>query len=134
MLLAYAKRYFGTDDTQARQWADWLAAWGAPYSVDASAARKALDHLSGDPTDWRRRQWEFKADMFAANQAIGNGTTWTPERFAHAEGFWAAEEKLQREVYGIGPLRHILNRRFIEMPWYQSWAKQKPPPTPQPEQ
>ena len=57
-----------------------------------------------------------------------------PERTAHADEFWAAEEKLQREVYGIGPLRHILNRRFIEMPWYKSWAKQKPPPPPQPEQ
>jgi hypothetical protein len=31
-------------------------------------------------------------------------------------------------------LRHILNRRFIEMPWYKSWAKQVPPPAPQPEQ
>jgi hypothetical protein len=134
VLLAYAKHYFRADDTQARQWADWLAAWGAPYSVDAAAARKALDHLSGNPTDWHRRQWELKADMFAANQAIGTGDTWSPERMAHADEFWAAEEKLQREVYGIGPLRHILNRRFIEMPWYQSWAKQKPPPPPQPEQ
>ena len=134
VLLGYAKRYFGADDTQARQWADWLAAWGAPYSVDAAAARKALDHLSGDPTSWRRRQWELKAEMFAANQAIGVGDTWTPERLAHADEFWAAEEKLQRDVYGIGPLRHILNRRFIEMPWYKSWAKQKPPLAPQPEQ
>ena len=134
VLLAYAKRYFGADDAQARQWADWLATWGAPYSVDAAAARKALDHLSGDPTSWRRRQWELKADMFAANQVIGTGATWTPERLAHADEFWAAEEKLQREVYGIGPLRHILNRRFIEMPWYKSWAKQKPPLAPQPEQ
>ena len=134
VLLAYAKRYFGANDTQARNWADWLAAWSKPYSVDAAAARKALDHLPGNPLDWRRRQWELKADMFAANQAIGTGDTWTPERTAHADEFWAAEEKLQREVYGIGPLRHILNRRFIEMPWYQSWAKQKPPSAPQPEQ
>jgi hypothetical protein len=134
VLLAYSKRYFGADDAQARQWADWLTAWGAPYSVDAAVAQKALDHLSGDPTSWHRRQWELKADMFAANQAIGTGDAWTPERLAHADEFWAAEEKLQREVYGIGPLRHILNRRFIEMPWYQSWAKQKPPPAPQQEQ
>jgi hypothetical protein len=44
------------------------------------------------------------------------------------------EEKLQREVYGAGPLRHILNRRFVEMPWYKSWASQPPPPAPQAEQ
>jgi len=134
VLRAYAKRYFGADDAQARQWADWLAAWGAPYSVDAAAARKALDRLPGDPASWRRRQWELKADMFAANQAIGTGDTWTPARLARADEFWAAEEKLQREVYGIGPLRHILNRRFLELPWYPSWAKQTPPPAPLPEQ
>ena len=94
----------------------------------------AVGHLSGEPTSWRRRQWELKADMFAANQAIGTGDNRMPERLAHADAFWAAEEKLQREVYGIGPLRHILNRRFIEMPWYKSWANQPPPPAPRPEQ
>ena len=134
VLEVYAKRYFAADAAQSREWADWLAAWGAPYSVDAVAARKALRRLTGDPVNWRRRQWELKADMFAANQAIGAGETWTPERTARADEFWAAEEKLQREVYGVGPLRHILNRRFIEMPWYKSWASQPPLPAPRPEQ
>ncbi len=134
VLEAYARRYFSANDAQAGQWADWLAPWGTPYSVAAAAARKAFGQLSGDPMSWRRRQWEFKADMFAANQAIGTGDNWTPERLAHADEFWAAEEKLQREVYGIGPLRHILNRRFIEAPWYKSWAQQPPPPAPKPEQ
>jgi hypothetical protein len=134
VLLAYAARYLNADAAQARQWADWLVPWGTPFSVDAAAARKAFDRLSGDPMIWRRRQWELKADMFAANQAIGTGDTWTPERQAHAAEFWAAEEKLQREVCGIGPLRHILNRRFIELPWYKTWASQPPPPAPKPEQ
>ena len=134
VLEAYASRYFKANARQARRWADWLAAWGTPYSVDAATARKALARLSGDPADWRRRQWELKADMFAANQLIGTGETWTPERLAHTEQFWAAEEKLQREVYGVGPLRHILNRRFLEMPWYKSWANQPPPRAPSPEQ
>ena len=58
----------------------------------------------------------------------------TAERLAQADAFWAAEEKLQREVYGIGPVRHILNRRFLEMPWYKSWASQPPPSQPRPEQ
>ncbi len=134
VLRAYAHRYFGADDSQAAEWADWLAAWGAPYSVDATAARKALSRLSGDPANWRRRQWELKADMFAANQAIGTSDNWTAERCARADDFWTAEEKLHREVYGVGPLRHILNRRFIEMSWYKSWASQPPPPAPRPEQ
>ncbi|HSA08773.1 MAG TPA: hypothetical protein P5205_00205 [Candidatus Paceibacterota bacterium] len=37
------------------------------------------------------------------------------------------------ELYAVGPLRHFRNRRFIEMPWYRSWATQKPPPPPQPD-
>jgi hypothetical protein len=126
VLVNYAKRYFSADDAQAQEWADWLMSWGAPYRVDAIAARKSFDHLCGAPLDWRRRQWEFKADMFAANQRIASEETWTPERRAHAAEFWDAEEKLQREVYGVGPLRHILNRRFLEMPWYKSWAELRP--------
>ncbi len=93
-----------------------------------------IDRITSDPTSWRRRQWELKADMFAANQAIGAGDIWTPERLAQADAFWAAEEKLQREVYGTGPVRHILNRRFLEMPWYKSWSSQPPPSQPRPEQ
>jgi hypothetical protein len=133
VLVAYARRYFGADDVRAQQWADWLATWGTPYAVNAAAARKAFDSLSGDRLDWRRRQWELKADMFAANQAIGTGDDWTPERLARVREFWAAEEKLQREVYGVGPLRHILNRRFIGVPWYRNWSKQ-PAPATRPEQ
>lgn len=133
VLVAYAKRYFGADDAQGRQWADWLTPWGTPYAVGAAAARKAFDQLCGSPQNWRRRQWELKADMFVANQAIGTGDTWTSERTAHVDEFWAAEEKLQREVYGTGPLRHILNRRFLGMPWYKSWSRQATPTT-QPEQ
>ena len=134
VLETYARCYFAANDIQSQQWADWITPWGAPYSVDAAAARKALDRLSGNSTAWRRRQWELKADMFAANQAIRPGDNWTSERLAYADQFWAAEEKLQREVYGTGPLRHILNRRFVEMPWYKSWASQPPPPPPRPEQ
>ncbi|HOX57065.1 MAG TPA: hypothetical protein P5205_00225 [Candidatus Paceibacterota bacterium] len=50
VLLAYAGRYFAADDPLARQWADWLAAWGAPYSVDAATARKTLTALPGAST------------------------------------------------------------------------------------
>lgn len=133
VLETYARCYFAANDIQSQQWADWPTPWGTPFSVDAIAARKALNRLSGALTCWRRRQWELKADMFAANHAIGPGDNWPTERLAHADQFWAAEEKLQREVYGTGPLRHILNRRFVEMPWYKSWASQPPPP-PRPEQ
>jgi hypothetical protein len=126
VLLAYARRYFGADDVQAKQWAYWLTPWGMPYSVNAAAARKTFDQLSGPPLDWRRRQWEFKADLFAANQRIGVGDKWTPERRAAAEEFWAAEEKLQREVYGVGPVRQIMSPRWLDLPWYKSWASQPP--------
>jgi hypothetical protein len=121
VLLAYAKRYFAADDAQANAWADWLTGWGKPFARDAASARKAFDGLSGKAMDWRRRQWDLKADMFAANQAIGPGTEWTPERLAKVDQFWAAEETLQREVYGTGPLRAIFGRKFIGLPWHKSW-------------
>jgi hypothetical protein len=125
ILQAYAKRYFNADDAQARQWADWLTPWGQPFNVDAAAARKSLDALSGDPLALRRRQWQLKAEMFAAHRAIGAGNDWPPERLAHAEEFWAAWETLQRGVWGLGPARHILAAPFIGLPWYKSWAEHR---------
>jgi hypothetical protein len=123
VLLAYASRYFAADPAQARQWADWLRRWGEPYDVDAAGARESFRTLSGDPLDWRRRQWALKADMFAAHQQIGTTGPWTPERLGHVEAFWAAYETLNRGVYGLGPLRHSLGPTYIGLPWYKSWVE-----------
>jgi len=125
VLKTYAGRYFQADEKQADAWSAWLAAWGRPFERDAVVAKQAMSQLCGDPDDWRRRQWELKADMFIAHQAIGTGDQWPRERLAHAEAFWSAWETLQRGVYGVGPLRHSLGRKYIDLPWHKSWMEQR---------
>lgn len=120
----YAGKYFAADSQQARRWADWLTPWGVPLKVDAAAARTALDGLPGDARDWRRRQWELKADMYVANARImAGGSDWNPQRLQAAEDYWAAYEILLREVYGIGPLRHVIAPAYLGLPWFKSWSQ-----------
>jgi len=125
ILHAYARRYFGLDDAQARDWTDWVIPWGTPFDRNALQAREALAALTPSRTDWRWKQWQVKVDMFVAHQAIGTGADWTSERLARAEDFWASYEKLNREVYGLGPLRHILGPTYIGLPWYKSWVERQ---------
>jgi len=62
--------------------------------------------------------------MFAASGRImAAGEDWTPQRRQAAEDYWAAYERLQREVYGIGPLRHCLAPPYLDLPWYKSWSQ-----------
>lgn len=123
VLADYARRYFGADASQAKRWAAWLADWGDPFACDASAALRELQTLPGDQANWRRRQWELKAKMFQAHQEIMKRRSWTPERLAYAEAFFAAREECQRKVWGLGPQRHIFARRFLPLSWYSGWAK-----------
>lgn len=123
VLVDYASRYFGATPAQAKRWATWLAAWGEPFDRDAEAALKALETLPGDKADWRRRQWELKAEMMMAHRAIGQGRSWTPERLGHVRTFFAAQEACHRGLWGLGPQRHIFSRRFTPLGWYRSWAK-----------
>jgi hypothetical protein len=123
VLVDYAKRYFGADASQAKRWADWLADWGDPFARDATAALREMETLPGERMDWRRRQWELKAQMFQAHQEIMKRRSWTPERLAYADAFLAAREECHRRVWGLGPQRHIFSRRFLPVSWYGSWAK-----------
>ena len=139
LLSAYARRYFEADALPAAAWAAFLTRWGLPYDRDPAAERQQFAKLSGRPADWRRRQWELKIELFAEHQAVAPESPWTPQRLAHAEAFWAVRERLQREVYGLGPQRHIFADRFIGLPWYESWLKYTnantpPAPVTRPEQ
>ena len=127
VLEAYAMRYFESGDRTAPRWAAWLRAWGQPYAVDVKAAIAELRKLYGtNPApSWRLAQWEAKARLMQCHAAIGNGAEWPEERLAAVEAFWREQEQMHREIYGLGPLRHILNRRFSPFPWYKGWAAHK---------
>jgi len=125
VLASYAARYFGADADRAREWAAWLRAWGTPFAVDPKAAAEALAKLlaAGPRQSWRLAQWEAKTRLMGFHAAIGSGQEWPPARLAAADAFWAERERLDRQLYGLGPIRHVLNRRYTPLPWYQSWAK-----------
>ncbi|MCL4216800.1 MAG: hypothetical protein KJ052_07320 [Candidatus Hydrogenedentes bacterium] len=125
VLNAYAKRYFAAEDAAASEWAAWLEQWARPFEVDAAQAGKDLASLSQNlpADDWRVRQWAIKAELLRLHGAVMAENEWTPTRVANAEAFWAAREELERRVYGLGPLRHILDKHFAPLPWAKSWAE-----------
>jgi hypothetical protein len=126
VLRAYATRYLGANDANTDAWAEWLRAWGTPYAVDANGAAETLAALNAnsDPAGWRRAQWESKSALMVRYADVARGgDSWPKERLAAAEAFWAEQERMQREVYGLGALRHVLHRRFSPFSWYAAWAK-----------
>ncbi len=123
VLFVYAKRHFSANDDQAQRWVEWLIPWGRPFVIDAGAAKASLAQLCGDPLSWRRRQWQLKAEMFIAHQAIGTGDEWPAARLRQVDRFWAAFDELQRGVYGTGPLRHSLGPAYVDLPWCKSWRR-----------
>ncbi len=130
VLIAYAERYFGTDKSTSEAWADWLSQWGEPFSVDTVQAKAELEKLlaiTPKRETVRVQEWVLKADLFDLHQQImktgGADGKWTPERLKLVEQFWAVREKIHRGLWGLGPQRHIFTRRYINTPWYASWAK-----------
>ena len=124
VLRAYAQRYFHADGESAAAWAAWLKQWGRPYEVDTAQARAEFERLcEGMPRDdWRVRQWDLKIELFRRHAAIMSEETWTEARLANAEAFWATREKLEREVYGLGVIRHGLAKPYTPVPWMKSWS------------
>lgn len=126
-LRAYAKRYFDADEEQADAWASWLEGWGRPFELEAGNALAMLPQLSGQrssgPHPWRRRQWELKSALLAMNREIIAAAAWDASRLGKVEQFWRIYEMLQREVYGTGPLRHIMGPDYIDLPWIKSWRE-----------
>ncbi len=125
VLRAYAQRHFAASPEQAPSVAEWLRQWGAPYSVDADAAELELETLWQPVLDknWRAAQWAAKTRLMQAYHAIGAEGEWREERLAAVELFWRRQEALHRGIYGLGPLRHILNRRYSPFPWYKGYAE-----------
>jgi hypothetical protein len=125
-LRAYAQRYLAASPERAADWAKWLAQWGDRRKVPLPAAAEELASLSDivKPT-WRVEHWRCKVELETLDRAIGNpkAIEWTPAKLALVDQYFAAQERLYREVYRLGPVRHVLNPRFMPPPWYESWRK-----------
>ncbi|MCX7007980.1 MAG: hypothetical protein NTY53_12165 [Kiritimatiellaeota bacterium] len=125
-LRAYAQRYFGATPEGAADWARWLMPWGDRKKNPLPAAAIELARLSGGAkSSWRIEHWRIKVELDTLDRAIGTPKPqeWTGEKLALAERWLATQERLYREVYRLGPVRHVLNPRFMPPAWYESWRK-----------
>jgi hypothetical protein len=122
----YAERYFAAHGKKADQWSDWLAAWGMRKNVKLGAATGEFAKLSHDvPATWRLEHWRSKMNLERLDRAIGNPkqNEWTPEKLKLVEDFWSEKEHLYREVYKLGPIRHVFAQKFLPPDWYDSWQR-----------
>src|SRR5919204_1730531 len=109
-LREYAVRYFGAAPEDAAAWARWLAGWGDRAAVDLPAVRAALEPLAARATSGRRLEHlRSKIDLEELDRTIAAGGDWDADRFALVERFWAAQERLNRGVYGLGPVRYVVS-------------------------
>ncbi|MDI6827521.1 MAG: hypothetical protein QME62_03445 [Armatimonadota bacterium] len=122
VLSEYAERYFGAKGADKSRWASWLAEWGEPFTRDVAKARKEFDQLAKKAqSGWRLKQWEAKLRIFEANAEVQSGKEWDEKRRASAERFFLEREKLFRGLWGLGPVRHVLNARYHPPPWYKEF-------------
>jgi len=123
-LANYAKRYFGATEEQSAAWAAWLARWGDRKKVPLPAAAEEFARLSKDvKASWRVEHWRSKIELETLDRAIGvpKPEGWTPEKLALAENYFDAQERLYRDVYRLGPVRHVLSPIVVPPPWMASW-------------
>ncbi len=121
ILKIYARRYFGGD---ADAWADWLEPWGDRRRVDLKAAETRFNRLARRARPgWRLEQLRCKVKLEALDRAIGQPLEgeWTRKNLGLVDSFWKEQEHLQRDVYRLGPVRHVFARRFNPPKWYDSW-------------
>ena len=126
VLKAYATRYFGATEDKARWWADWLAAWGFRKQVNLPAALKEFETLcAGIPQTWRLEHWGCKLRLEQLDRLIGTPkpNEWTDEKLKTVDQFWSEQEHLYRDVYRLGPVRHVFAQKFVPPVWYDSWQK-----------
>lgn len=121
----YAARYFGAKGTERKAWAEWLAKWGEPFTVDVKSARREFDRLAKNARPgWRLAQFEAKVRLFEAHHEVLGRKEWDKARMAAAERFILERDKLFREVWRLGPVRQVVNPRFSPPEWYADWKRQ----------
>ena len=125
-LRAYALRYLCDGETRAAEWARWLVPWGSGRTVPLPAAAEELERLAREARpSWRVEHWRVKVRLETLDRAIAvpKPDGWTKEKLALADEWWAVQERLYRDVYRLGPVRHVLNPRFMPAAWHDSWRK-----------
>ena len=125
-LRAYSQRYFNATPESAADWARWFEQWGDRKKVPLPAAADEFARLTvGVKPVWRLDHWRLKMELETLDRAIGlpKQTEWTSEKLVLAEQWFATQERLYREVYRLGPVRHVLNPRIMPPSWYESWSK-----------
>ncbi len=126
VLNAYATRYFDAKGDQANRWVDWLSSWGDRRKVVLPKAADEFAALSaGLAPTWRLEHWRSKLKLEQLDRAIGKPKpdSWTSEKLELADQYWAEQEHMLRDVYMLGPVRHVFARTFLPPAWYDSWQK-----------
>ena len=130
VLRAYAQRYLGGD---VEAWVDCAYALGSIPDVDTSRARALFDKASADARPgWRLEQLRGRLVMCEANATVEARSQWDAERIQAAQDFWNEKERLFREVWGLGLLRHILRFDSLGPVWqdeYLALARQARQPS-----
>lgn len=123
ILKLYARRYLGGD---ADAWADWLLLWGDRRTVDVEEANRVFARLEPNATrGWRLDHLGSKLRLETLDRQIGRPAPegWSRPRLKRADLFWAEQEHLLRDVYRLGPVRHVFARKFHPPAWYDSWMQ-----------
>ena len=103
-LRAYAGRYLGAKEADAARWVSLLKQCVDP--VNPTELREELDSLGrNEATNWRIKQWRSRLDLVEY------------ERAKNAERFLDAQDKLYRDVYGLGKVEHVLNPAVGRPDW-----------------
>lgn len=125
VLRAYAAEYLDARAGKPEAWSVWLQQWGRPYVADTAPADAEYKKLgpATESHNWRLEQWRLKLELMKLNAAIVAESEWTDARLAAAESFWATRERLLRDVYRLGPQRHVFANKFSPVPWRQSWEE-----------
>lgn len=123
ILKIYARRYFGGDD---EAWADWLGRWGDRRTVDVAKAERDFGRLApAAKPGWRLEHLRSKLRLELLDREIGRPSPrdWNTQLLGSVDRFWAEQEHLQRDVYRLGPVRHVFARKFRSPAWYDSWMQ-----------
>lgn len=120
----YAQRYLTCSSSNLQSWREWLLPWGEKAKVDLGKAEKDFQALVKEaPSSWRVEHWQSKLNLEKINREIGSGTSWAESRDRLANLFLSEYEHLCRDLYRLGPLRHVFVLEVWPPGWFPSWVE-----------